>query len=167
MRFISWLLEHTKIKYPVYLTVGGIGSIITSAFGGWTNGLIFLGACMIVDFITGVIVSIVFKNSPKTETGAYSSKIGFKGICKKAVIVMIIWLMHLADIALLEAGLLPVACLANGTIIFFCSNEIGSIIENLGGMNMNIPAPVKKAFDILNKKIKSDSKEDTEEIPEA
>lgn len=41
---------------------------------------------MCTDYITGLILSGVFKKSKKTKSGGLSSEIGFKGLIKKFVL---------------------------------------------------------------------------------
>ena len=152
---IMKLVAGIQVKVPVYFVVGGIGSIITSLFGGWTTGLIALLSFVAIDIITGLMVSFVFKKSAKTESGAFSSNVGWKGLCKKVVLILLVIAMHIADVVCIDTGILTTPILANWTIIAFIVNELGSIIENAGLMGIPIVEPIKKAFDILNKKVKS------------
>ena len=64
---------------------GCIGAAFCWAFGGFDAGLAALLVCMAVDYISGSIVALVFHKSTKTETGAYNSMYGLKGLlCIKA-----------------------------------------------------------------------------------
>ena len=109
------------------------------------------------------MVSFVFKKSTKTESGAFSSNIGWKGLCKKVLIILFVYIAHRIDIMFVETNVIQTAYLANATIIGFAVNEFGSIIENAGLMGLKLPAPIQKAFDILNKKINSNNGESSDE----
>ena len=79
-----------NIKSSVFIAFGAIGGFMGSALGG--NNPILKGflIAMAVDYVTGLVVALIFKNSPKTETGAAQSKAGFIGLIKKAFILLII-----------------------------------------------------------------------------
>lgn len=66
--------------------IGIIGATITSLFGGWDTALSTLLIFMAIDYVTGLIVTGVFKKSPKTETGALESRVGYKGLFRKGMI---------------------------------------------------------------------------------
>ena len=70
--------------------VGIIGSAIASAFGGWTTGLTTLVIFMAIDYVTGLIVAGVFHKSTKTETGTLESRAGFKGLCRKGAMLLVV-----------------------------------------------------------------------------
>ena len=62
------------MKQTICSVLGVIGSAIASFFGGWDAGLATLLIFMGLDYISGLIVAGVFKNSPKTDTGSLESK---------------------------------------------------------------------------------------------
>ena len=106
--------------------IGGIaGSLIASLFGGWTEALTTLLIVMLIDYITGVILALVFHKSPKTETGAYESKVGWKGLFRKAMVLCILIIAHRIDLIIGEG-----AYVMNGVCIAFIINDCFSIIEN-------------------------------------
>lgn len=87
-----------------------------------------------LDYITGVCVAI--------KKGELSSSIGAKGIAKKIVIFSLVALSNIADEYFLNSsGIIEAA-----TIVFYCSNESISILEN--ACKMGIPIP-KKLIDTL------------------
>ena len=55
-----------NVKDMICTAIGVIGGAIASAFGGWNAALLALIICMAVDYITGIIVALVFHNSPKS-----------------------------------------------------------------------------------------------------
>lgn len=135
------------IKNGICAIAGIIGGGIASSLGGADKLLIALISCIAADYITGLAVAIIFKNSPKTETGSAESNVGFKGLVKKAFILLIIGVVYQVDIVLGANGFIR-----NAAIIGFMSNECISLLENAGLMGINLPPAVTNAIDILKKK---------------
>lgn len=138
------------MKEGFLTTVGVIGSFIAGLFGGWDTALATLVLFMAIDYITGIVVAGVFHNSPKTETGALKSNTGFKGLCKKGMMLLFVLIAVRLDITIGTNYIRDCVCIA------FITNELLSIIENAGLMGVPIPAVITKAIDVL--KDKSDSK---------
>ena len=126
--------------------IGILGSIIASAFGGWTASLTTLIIFMGIDYASGLIVAGVFHNSPKTESGALESRAGFKGLIRKFMILLFVLIGYRLDMAVGTAYIKDAVCIA------FVANELISIVENAGLMGIPIPAVIGDAIDILNKK---------------
>ena len=129
---------------------GAAGGLIAELFGGWDSDIVTLVIFMAVDYITGLIVAAVFKRSQKTDTGALSSKVGFVGLCKKGVMMLIVLIAHRLDL------MIGTEYIRTATVIGFCCSELVSIIENAGLMGIPLPEVIKKAIDIL--KNRSDKK---------
>ena len=68
------------MKQTVCTLFGLLGAGIAWAFGGWDAAMAALLVCMGVDYVSGSIVALVFRKSTKSETGAYNSAYGLKGI---------------------------------------------------------------------------------------
>lgn len=134
------------MKASFYTVVGVLGAYITHFFGGVDTLLVVTGIVMGFDYVTGVIVAVVFHNSPKTATGGANSMVGFRGICKKLVMAGMIGLANLLDMAL------GVDFIRAGVMYAFLANECISIIENAGCMGIPIPNILRKAIDILAEK---------------
>ena len=86
-----------QMKNGVLAVFAVIGSAVSNALGGWDGFLQVLIAMMVCDYITGVLVAAIWKRSGKTENGALSSSAGFKGIVKKCMILMLVWLAVMMD----------------------------------------------------------------------
>lgn len=125
--------------------IGIVGSAIASAFGGWTTGLTTLVIFMTIDYVTGLIVAGVFHKSTKTETGTLESRAGFKGLCRKGVMLLVVLVAYRLDLAV------GTTYIKDAVIIAFIANETISIIENAGLMGVHIPDTIKNAIDILQK----------------
>ena len=124
---------------------GLLGSAVCWAFGGWDASLAALVTCMSVDYISGSIVALVFHNSNKSETGSYNSAYGLKGLCKKCLMLLFVIVSVQAD------NLLGSSYVRDAVCIGFCSNEILSIVENLGLAGVPMPQAVVKALEQLQK----------------
>lgn len=126
--------------------IGMVGSFIASMLGGWDAGLQTLVVFMVIDFVSGMVVAGVFKKSPKTKTGALESNTGFKGVCKKCMILVFVLIGYCLDMSL------GVDYIRNLVIIAFIANELISITENAGLMGLPIPPVITNAIDILKQK---------------
>ena len=125
--------------------VGVLGGWLAQFFGGFDAGFITLGIVMAIDYLTGVIVAGVFKNSPNTETGGLESWFGFKGLVRKFVMLLIVAVAYRIDIV---AGS---DFVRDALIIAFIANEGISVIENAGLMGIEVPI-LKDAIEMLRKK---------------
>lgn len=138
------------MKQTICTSVGVIGSMITGAFGGWDTGLTTLLIFMALDYITGLIVAGVFKNSPKTKNGALESNAGWKGLCRKGVMLLFVLIAYRLDLTIGTSYIRE--CL----IIALITNETISLVENAGLMGVPLPAVITKAIDILQKKAETE-----------
>lgn len=123
--------------------IGMVGAIGAWAFGGWDTALAALVICMAVDYISGSLVALVFHKSKKTVSGAYDSRYGLKGLCKKGLMLLFVVVAVQAD------RLLGADYVRDAVCIGFCANEILSIIENLGLAGIPLPKAVIKALEQL------------------
>lgn len=126
--------------------IGLIGSAFCWAFGGWDSALAALTVCMAVDYVSGSLVALVFHKSTKTESGAYNSAYGLKGLCKKGLMLLFVLVAVQID------RILGTDYARDAVCIGFCANEILSIIENLGLAGIPMPQAVTKALEQLQSK---------------
>ena len=131
------------IKFFILSGVACVGAAIASLFGGWTGAMTTLVILMFIDYVTGLIVAGVFHNSPKCSGGALSSAVGFKGICRKFVILLIVVVACRVDL------LLDTNIIRDATCIGFCVNELVSITENAGLMGIPLPRKLVDAIEVL------------------
>lgn len=142
-----------SIKAAVVAAAGVIGGGIAAALGGWDKSVIAMLVLMGLDLLLGIIGALVFKSSTKTQTGALSSWALGKGVAKKVVELILVCAAHYAD------GVIGVEIIRDAVVIAFCAAELISIIENAGNMGVPVPAPIRKAIDILQKKEDVDVKD--------
>ena len=134
------------MKETICTALGVAGAALAAAFGGWDTALMALVVCMAVDYHSGSIVALVFHKSNKSETGAYTSAYGLKGLCKKGLMLLFVLVAVQMDRVLGADYVRDAVCIG------FCSNEVLSIVENLGLAGVPMPQAVVKALEQLQKK---------------
>jgi toxin secretion/phage lysis holin len=136
-------MDIISTKNALITFTGTVGGIITSAIGGWDSSLTTLVTFMAVDYVTGIIVAGVFHNSNKTDAGTLESRAGFKGLCKKAVMLLCVLMGYRLDVTM------GTNIVKDGVTIAFIANEALSIIENAGLMGVPMPEAIKNAVSAL------------------
>lgn len=132
------------IKNYVLAAIAAVGAFAGEALGGWDSMMKLLVALMGMDILTGCLVAAVWKRSNKSESGALNSRSGFKGLCRKCMILLMVWLGVLLDNAIGSTYV------RNMIVIFFVGNEGLSLLENLGLMGVPYPDFLKKALEVLH-----------------
>ena len=117
-----------------------------AAVGGWLG--YFLGGCdgllyaliafVVIDYITGVMCAI----SDKT----LSSEVGFRGICRKVLIFLLVGIGHIVDAQVIGSG----GVLRTAVIFFYLSNEGVSLIENAAHLGLPVPDKLKAVLEQLH-----------------
>lgn len=125
--------------------VTGMGAIIGYVYGGWYPLLEILVALMVIDYVSGVLAAAYL--------GQLSSQVGFQGIAKKIMILLIVAVAHLVDrILSLDQIVL------NAALYFYLSNELLSIIENAGRVGLPIPDRLKSMISVLHGRVDANDK---------
>ena len=140
-------MSAVEIKYAVLAGLSVIGSAIAQLLGGWDAALITLLIIMAVDYITGVLIAAVWKKSSKSESGTLDSKAGFKGICRKIVILLAVLIATQLE-QIIDTG----GAVRTLVIMFFIGNEGISVVENFGIMGVPLPTKLKLIFEQLKDK---------------
>ena len=136
-------------KVTEYLAA--MGGAIASFFCGLPPIMWVLIAVMSIDYLTGILCGLMGK-SPNTETGGISSKTAFKGLLKKAMIILVVLLAALLDKAVSLGTGAAFEAVAGATCLGFIASEGFSSIENVASMGVPIPQILKQALEILRKK---------------
>ena len=120
--------------------------LVFAAVGGWLG--YFLGGCdgllyallafVAIDYITGVMCAI----SDKT----LSSEVGFRGICRKVLIFLLVGIGHIVDAQVIGSG----GVLRTAVIFFYLSNEGVSLIENAAHLGLPVPDKLKAVLEQLH-----------------
>ena len=129
------------------LGIGAAGSgIIAVLWGGWAQPMTVLCILMALDYVSGLAVALVFRRSPKTETGGASSVVGFKGLLRKLFLLLMVAAAYQVD------KMLGTTYLRDAVAIAFICNEVLSLIENVGLMGVPVPRVLIRAIDALKSK---------------
>lgn len=131
------------MKDTVCAMVGFGAGMISWLVGGFDTPILALIVCMGVDYVTGLIVAGIFHTSPKTKGGGLDSRVGWKGLARKFVTLLIVVVANLADV------LLGLHYIRDAVIAAFCANECISILENGGLMGIRIPRVLTEALEKL------------------
>lgn len=126
--------------------IGLVGGAITSMLGGWDSAIITMLVFMALDYLSGIVVAGVFKKSTKTDSGALNSSVGWKGLCRKGMMLAFVLVANRLDIAI------GTVYIRDAVVMAFTCNEAISITENSGLMGVPIPAALIKAIDVLKNK---------------
>jgi toxin secretion/phage lysis holin len=122
--------------------LGGFAGLIFGESTGILRSLLWM---MAIDYGTGMAAGY------KEKT--LSSKVGFKGIAKKVVILAMVALAHQVDSALGTKNMFR-----DATIVFYMANELLSIFENAGRIGVPVPERLTQAVEVLKGKSKEGDK---------
>ena len=128
----------------IQLVFAAVGGWLGYFLGGYDGLLYALVVFMVVDYITGVMCAVSDKK--------LSSAVGFKGICTKVLILMLVGIANLLDVQVIGTG----AVLRTAVIFFYLSNEGVSLLENAAHLGLPIPEKLKAVLAQLHKKAESD-----------
>ena len=121
-----------------------IGGWLGYFLGGYDGLLYALVVFMVADYITGVMCAISDKK--------LSSAVGFKGICRKVLILMLVGIANLLDVEVIGTG----AVLRTAVIFFYLSNEGVSLLENAAHLGLPIPKKLKAILAQLHDRAEGD-----------
>ena len=120
--------------------------LVFAAIGGWLGW--FLGECdglmyaliafVIADYVTGVMCAVSDKR--------LSSEVGFKGICRKVLIFVLVGMANILDMHVIGTG----CVLRTAVLFFYISNEGVSVLENAGHLGLPIPARLLNVLEQLH-----------------
>ena len=116
----------------------GIGGWLGYFLGGCDGLLIALLLFVITDYITGVMCAIADKK--------LSSAVGFKGICRKVLIFLLVGVANILVMQVIGTG----SVLRTAVIFFYISNEGVSLLENAGHLGLPIPVKIKAVLEQLH-----------------
>ena len=102
--------------------------------GGLHGLLIALIIFMALDYFTGLMCAVINKQ--------LSSAVGFRGICKKVLILMLVGLANVVDMHVVGTG----SALRGAVIAFYLSNEGLSLLENAAHIGLPIPEKMKNVL---------------------
>ena len=131
--------ESGKGRYDDMKEFWNLIQFIFTAIGGWLG--YFLGGCdgllialvvfVAVDYLTGVMCAISDKK--------LSSEVGFKGICRKVLIFLLVGIANILDVQVIGTG----SVRRTAVIFFYLSNEGVSLLENAAHLGLPVPEKMK------------------------
>lgn len=117
-----------------------LGAGVLSYLYGDMNGLIIaLFVVIVLDYTTGIVKAGILHE--------LSSEIGFKGILKKMLILLVVAMAHVIDF-----------CVGSGetwrniAIVFYICNEGISILENAVTCGLPVPKKLKEILENIDEK---------------
>ena len=120
--------------------------LVFAAVGGWLG--YFLGGCdgllvalvmfVVVDYLTGVMCAVADRK--------LSSEVGFRGICRKVLIFLLVGIANILDVQAIGTG----SVLRTAVIFFYISNEGVSLLENAAHLGLPIPEKMKDILEQLH-----------------
>ena len=151
MRDFSIDLVWAKLQAAFTAIGGWLGYFVGGVDGLMTALLIFIA----LDYVTGVMCAIVDKK--------LSSEVGFKGICKKTLIIILVGVANIVDVHVVGTG----SGLRSAVICFYLSNEGVSVLENAAHLGLPIPEKLKDILAQLHKRAEKEKAQAEAEAAEA
>ena len=139
-----------SIWVGIQLAFSALGGFLGWYLGGVDGFLYALIAFVLVDYITGVMCAVADKK--------LSSAVGFKGICKKVLILLLVGVANVVDIHIVGTG----SALRSAVICFYLSNEGLSLLENAAHIGLPIPDKMKDVLAQLHGRT-DEKKDETQE----
>lgn len=131
--------------------LSAIGGAIVSFFVTMPPLVWILIAVMSIDYITGLICGAMGK-SEKTENGYLKSHEAFKGLLKKALILLVVLLAALLDMAVSKGKGIQFEAVMGATCLWFIASEGLSILENVARMGVPVPKILLKLLEVMKSK---------------
>ena len=122
------------------MAIAAIGGWLGYFVGGIDGMMIALIVLMVLDYITGVMCAVMDKK--------LSSAVGFKGICKKVLILMLVGVANIIDVHVVGNG----SALRGAVICFYLSNEGLSLLENAAYIGLPVPERLKEVLSQLHRR---------------
>ena len=146
MRDYSIDLIWAKIQIAITAIGGWLGYFL----GGLDGLMIALIVLMTLDYVSGVMCAIIDRK--------LSSAVGFKGVCKKVFILMLVGVAHIIDLHVVGTG----SALRGAVICFYMSNEGLSLLENAAHIGLPIPDKLRDILAQLHDKERTTDQGDGE-----
>lgn len=128
--------------------------LVFTVLGGWLG--YFLGGCdgllyallafVVIDYLTGIMCAI--------NDHSLSSEVGFRGICRKVLIFLLVGIANILDVSVIGSG----SILRTAVIFFYISNEGLSLVENAAHLGLPVPEKIKAALEQLHDRTESEDK---------
>ena len=145
MRDFSIDLVWAKLQMAIAAVGGWLGYFVGGVDGLMTALLVL----MVMDYVTGIMCAI---NDRKL-----SSAVGFRGICRKVLIFVLVGVAHIVDLHVVGSG----SALRGAVVCFYLSNEGVSMLENAAHLGLPIPEKLKAILEQLHDRESPAAPDDT------
>ena len=122
----------------VQMVFAAVGGWLGYFLGGNDGLLIALVLFAAVDYLTGVMCAVSDK--------VLSSNVGFKGICRKVLIFLLVGIANILDVHVIGTG----SVLRTAVTFFYISNEGVSLLENAAHLGLPVPGKIKAVLEQLH-----------------
>ena len=115
----------------IQMVFAAVGGWLGYYLGGCDGLLLALVAFGLADYLTGVMCAVSDRK--------LSSNVGFKGICRKVLIFLLVGIANILDVQVIGTG----SVLRTAVIFFYLSNEGVSLLENAAHLGLPVPEKMK------------------------
>ena len=122
----------------IQFAFAALGGFLGWFFGGFDGFLYALIIFVVTDYFTGILAAGIRKE--------LSSEVGFKGICRKVLIFLLVGIGNIIDVQVLGAP----GVLRTAVIFFYLSNEGVSLLENAAHLGLPVPDAIKTVLEQLH-----------------
>jgi toxin secretion/phage lysis holin len=140
--------DEMRKVYDVFLV--GSGAVLGFMFGELDGLFYALIALVLLDYLSGVAVAIARR--------CLSSEIGFRGICKKIMVFIVVAVANIIDTRVIESG----SALRTAALFLFISNEGVSLLENAACLGLPIPEKLLGVLEQIKPKGAGNIKKESE-----
>ena len=134
-----------NVAQVVFAEVGGGLGWFFGEMDGFFYALI---AFVVIDYLTGIMCAVADKS--------LSSDVGFRGICRKVLIFVMVGIGHVIDAQIIGSG----DALRTAVIFFYISNEGVSLLENAAHIGLPVPEKLKEVLAQLHDRAGTDKEGD-------
>ena len=122
----------------IQMVFAAVGGWLGYYLGGCDGLLLALVAFAAADYLTGVMCAVSDRK--------LSSNVGFKGICRKVLIFLLVGTANILDVHVIGTG----SVLRTAVIFFYISNEGVSLLENAAHLGLPVPGKIKAVLEQLH-----------------
>ena len=122
----------------IQMVFAAVGGWLGYDLGGCDGLLLALVAFAAADYLTGVMCAVSDRK--------LSSNVGFKGICRKVLIFLLVGIANILDVHVIGTG----SVLRTAVIFFYISNEGVSLLENAAHLGLPVPEKIKAVLEQLH-----------------
>jgi toxin secretion/phage lysis holin len=128
------------------ISLSAAGAVIINYIGGWSAHVWMLGILMGIDYAIGLLMPLFTGKSKKNKRGKMESGVAVRGVIKKCVMLLMVYVSYLLGRAA------DVQFLADGVCIAFILSEVISITEHAAVIGVPIPKVLVRAINVVHDK---------------